>query len=244
MSDLSLIDVVVVAEVRLNRDGLARALDGADGLRVTATAIRCAELPTEALDGRSPVLVLDVPTPVPELRWVTAWLPRLRPIVLGVRDEAEIISYAEAGAVGYLPCDGTIADLVGLIEAVARGELLCSPRVAHALIRQVATLAAHRAPAVLPPNPGSRRLNGLTEREQEIVRLMAAGLSNREIAGRLFIAVATVKNHVHNVLDKLDVRSRADAAAWYQLGSGRPTPAHPDGSHSGWPIRPREDGDT
>jgi DNA-binding NarL/FixJ family response regulator len=119
---------------------------------------------------------------------------------------ADIIVCAEAGASGYVTREGSLADLVTAINSAAQDELACSPKIAAALIRRVATLAAaHRDDAV-----GAR----LSRREIEIVSLIDRGLTNKEIAGRLFIALATVKNHVHNVLDKLDVQGRDEAAAW------------------------------
>ena len=99
-------------------------------------------------------------------------------------------------------------DLTSTIISVTRGELLCSPRVAATLLRRVGALAnGARAP---------HALRGLTFREREVLDLIDGGLSNKEIAVRLHIEVATVKNHVHNLLEKLHVTSRAQAAA--QLG--------------------------
>jgi DNA-binding NarL/FixJ family response regulator len=96
-------------------------------------------------------------------------------------------------------------DLTATITSVSRDELLCSPRVAAALLRRVGALAN-----------GVRRphaTDGLTSRECEILGLIKEGLSNKEIAVRLHIEVATVKNHVHNLLEKLQVASRAEAAS-------------------------------
>jgi DNA-binding NarL/FixJ family response regulator len=100
--------------------------------------------------------------------------------------------------------EGSVHDLVDAVERAARGELQCSPQVAGTLIRRLAWRAA--AGATLIPSP-------LTARESEIVRLIDEGLSNKEIAVRLGIEVATVKNHVHNLLEKLRVRRRSEAAA-------------------------------
>jgi len=104
-----------------------------------------------------------------------------------------------------VPRDGTLADLRAVIESVARGEVVCSPRIAASLLRRIADLAAERE----PPPPELR----LTSREIEIVELIDQGLSNKEIAQRLSIALPTVKNHVHSILDKLHVHRRAEAAA-------------------------------
>src|SRR5439155_827652 len=101
--------------------------------------------------------------------------------------------------------EASIDDLVTVIESVARGEAICSPRVAAGLLRRVAALAAGHG--------GDLPRAQLTNREREIVRLIDNGLSNKEIARALGIEVATVKNHVHNILEKLQVHRRGEAAA-------------------------------
>jgi DNA-binding NarL/FixJ family response regulator len=101
--------------------------------------------------------------------------------------------------------DGTVDDLVATIESASRGELRCSAKIAAALLRRVADLATER--------DISKTNARLTRREQENACLVEEGLSNKEIAARLFIEVATVKNHVHNILEKLQVRTRGEAAA-------------------------------
>jgi two-component system nitrate/nitrite response regulator NarL len=101
--------------------------------------------------------------------------------------------------------EGSIVDLVAAIDGVARGELRCSPQMAGALARRVADLAV-RAGRPAPPVQ-------LTGRQLEIVGLIAAGLSNKEIARRLCIEVPTVKNHLHTIFEKLDVHRRGEAVA-------------------------------
>jgi DNA-binding NarL/FixJ family response regulator len=149
--------------------------------------------------------------------------PGSRVIALGMGEsESEIIDCAEAGIAGYVAREGSISDLVAAIDSTIRGELPCSPRVAGTLLRRVATLAADRR----PQRPGVR----LSRRELEVVQLIDDGLSNKEIAQYLCIELATVKNHVHNVLEKLQVRRRSEAAAWMrrnQLGLQRLTRLRP-----------------
>jgi DNA-binding NarL/FixJ family response regulator len=118
--------------------------------------------------------------------------------------EESVLAFAEAGIAGYVPREGSVQDLVDAVERAVRGELQCSPQLAGAIIRRLAWRAA--AGSDFPRGP-------LTARETEIVRLIDQGLSNKEIAVRLGIEVATVKNHVHNLLEKLRVRRRAEAAA-------------------------------
>jgi two-component system nitrate/nitrite response regulator NarL len=115
-----------------------------------------------------------------------------------------VLGCAEAGVAGYVPREASLEDLVETIGCASRGELRCSPQLGVTLLRQLALRAAgvddaaSRAP--------------LTSREVEIVRLIEHGLSNKEIATRLGIQVATVKNHVHNLLEKLRIHRRAEAA--------------------------------
>ena len=133
--------------------------------------------------------------------------PSAKVVALGVPDaEKTIIACAEAGAAGYLLEHESLDDLVATIERAARGEVSCSPRIAATLFRRIGELAAER---------GVRAAEArLSPRELEIVDLIDRGLSNKEIALCLSIEVRTVKNHVHNILEKLQVRRRGEAAAW------------------------------
>lgn len=136
--------------------------------------------------------------------------PEIRVIVLGMSedDEAGIVACAEAGVAGYHLRTESLDDLFALIRRVASGESLCSPRVSAMLLRRLSALAAHR-------ESGGNDLV-LTSREAQILRMLEMGLSNRDIADRLCIAVHTVKNHVHSVLTKLGVSTRAEAAARFR----------------------------
>lgn len=146
-------------------------------------------------------------------RSLTAHLERLAvcadhlPIVaIGVgEDEEEIIALAEAGVTGYLFRNSSLAELIPVVKSAVRGETHCPPRITAALVRRVAILKTEGRP--------SRRVERLTRREYEILALIEQGLSNKEIAARLSIEIRTVKNHVHNILEKMQVRHRSEAAA-------------------------------
>jgi DNA-binding NarL/FixJ family response regulator len=116
--------------------------------------------------------------------------------------EHDVIPCAEAGVAACLPRETTLADLSATIERVAAGESNASPRVAAMLLRRIATLAERNSPEA-----------NLTAREEEILVLIDDGLSNKQIARRLSIELPTVKNHVHNILEKLHVHRRYEAAA-------------------------------
>jgi DNA-binding NarL/FixJ family response regulator len=125
--------------------------------------------------------------------------PQTRIVALGVREvEQDVLPCAEAGMAGYVPRDGSLADLVAAIESAAHGELRCSPKIAASLFRRVARLSGETR----------RPTASLTRREEEIARLIDQGLSNKQIARRLQIEVSTVKNHVHSVLKKLHATRR------------------------------------
>jgi DNA-binding NarL/FixJ family response regulator len=127
-------------------------------------------------------------------------------IALSVEEtDEELIACAEAGVAGFVRRDAAFDELTTTISSVVRGELPCSPQTAAILLRRIAQLAAERRRVTVTAR--------LTPREREIVRLIDDGLSNKEIAGRLHIELATVKNHVHNILEKLQVHGRLEAAA-------------------------------
>ncbi|TRW85598.1 response regulator transcription factor [Mycolicibacterium sp. 018/SC-01/001] len=142
------------------------------------------------------------------LRQATKVSPNVRVVVVGVseEDERNIVECAEAGAAGYHLRAESLDNLLVLIHKVAAGESSCSPEVSAILLRRLSSLASQRR------QPTTRELP-LTAREIQILRMLEAGLANRDIAERLCIAVHTVKNHVHSVLTKLGVNSRAEAAA-------------------------------
>lgn len=141
--------------------------------------------------------------------------PEVRVIVLGMSedDEAGIVACAEAGVAGYHLRTESLEDLMSLIHKVADGEASCSPRISAILLRRLSALATKRQPA-------TQELV-LTGREAQILRMLELGMTNRDIADELCIAVHTVKNHVHSVLTKLGVSTRAEAAARFRTVSLR-----------------------
>lgn len=134
--------------------------------------------------------------------------PDARTIVIGVSDddESEIVSFAEAGVAGYHMRTDSLESLLHLVHRVAHGGTMFSPKVSAMLLRRLSVLASERAPSQAAGPE-------LTARESEILAMLEVGLSNRQIAERLHIAVHTVKNHVHSLLKKLNVGSRTQAAA-------------------------------
>ncbi len=224
--------VFVIAEVRLYREGLATNLASRPNLTIVGMAGNV----TEALGllelARPDVVVLDMATRdcLQIVRAISQKAPTIKIIAFAVEEsDREVLTCAEAGVAGYVPPEGSTDELVAMIENVTRGEILCSPRMAAMLFRRLASLARG--------GPSQLGLVSLTTREREIVGLIDGGLSNKEIAVRLVIEVATVKNHVHNILDKLHVSSRGEAAERVRDGvqgsEGRSTPPN----HPGLPTR-------
>jgi two-component system nitrate/nitrite response regulator NarL len=120
-----------------------------------------------------------------------------------------VIAFAEAGVLGFVEGGASVEELRSGIECAARGEASCPPRIATTLLARLASLTGVQR--------GVSEPTGLTRRERQIVQLIAEGMSNKEIAQRLCIEVATVKNHVHNILEKLKVGRRGDAVTRFRM---------------------------
>ena len=202
-----MIKILIVSDIKFYRDGLTEVLNRYHRVEVIG-AFETIDAPLRSRKALSPdVLLLDMANAnaIADLRQAHREFPGVRIVALGVvRRDGDIIACAEAGAAGYVFRDASLDELVATIESAVRGELRCSPEMAGALLRRVANLA------------GQRTMDGdthLTRREHEILDLVDRGFSNKQIAIRLFITVATVKNHMHNILEKLGVHTRSEAAA-------------------------------
>jgi DNA-binding NarL/FixJ family response regulator len=201
------VHVLVVDDCMLFRDNLA-AVIAASGAVVGVAW----DLPTlvTAVEHTSPDIILVNIATHDSARLLDAastTFPNARLIVLGVSedDESTIVGCAEAGVAGYHTRNQSFEDLLVLMGKVASGESMCSPRVSAVLLRRLSTLASAREPV--------KKELVLTTREAQILQMLRAGMSNRDIAIQLSIAIHTVKNHVHSLLNKLGVTTRAEAAA-------------------------------
>jgi DNA-binding NarL/FixJ family response regulator len=204
------ISVFIVTEVRLYEQGLIRLFNDDPRIKVAGSASDGPPAPATITCGSEPPHVLLLDTSMPGAAGVldaVAGEPTpVRVIAIAVRNvEHEVVEWAEAGVAAIVGQEDSIDELLATIAAVADGETLCSPRVAATLLRRVATQKRERAPG--PAHAA------LTTREREIVRLIDAGLSNKEIAAVLNISLPTAKNHVHHIIEKLNVTRRAEAAA-------------------------------
>ncbi len=199
---------MVLADVRLYREGLAHLLSGHPRLTVVAAAPVNEEsllrVPAEHID----VILLEAATACETrvIEELARMAPEAKVVAYGMLDEdRQALRCAEAGAAAFVTGEATGEQLVSAILGVRRGELNCSPRVAALLVNRLRSLAQGMAPVAKHAQ--------LTPRERGIVALIDEGLSNKEIAARLGIEVCTVKNHVHHILEKLEVTRRTQAAA-------------------------------
>lgn len=203
------IRVLLAARVRLYREGLREALSRHPELELLGVCATAHELLRVARSSEpSPqVVVLDLSLcrEGPVARELISIDPSVKILALAVDDRQMdgLIECANAGVSAWVGNDATIDELVRAIEHVARGELMCSPRQAAMLYGQMAEL--------LGPLEGASGSIPLTPRERDVGALLARGMSNKGISRTLGIGLATVKNHVHNILTKLEVSSRAEA---------------------------------
>lgn len=206
------IAVLVVSPVRLHREGVALILVQ-EGITVVGTTSGGPKTVAAVAELAPDVVLLDpsAPDATETIRALASAETGVKVVVFSATDdESELIRFAEAGAAGYVGLESTRAELIAVIRSAARGELLCSPGVAGTLIRRVAALA---------PPPRADSAVRLTARERDVAQLLEAGLSNKQIARDLCIELATVKNHVHHILEKLEVERRGEAAARLRNGA-------------------------
>ncbi len=198
--------ILIVSDIRLYREGLAAVL-GSDGrLDVVGSFAGLEEALEPAHHSCPHALLFDAGSAqaLQSVRLAVTLLPNTDIIALGVsEDPADILACAEAGVSGYVCREGSIEQVVEAVLCARRRELVCSRSVAAALLERVRSLAAAST---------DMKMN-LTPRELEVVRLIDEGCSNKEIAVELRIGLSTAKNHVHNILDKLSVVQRGQAAA-------------------------------
>lgn len=202
---------MIISDIRLYREGLASVLESENGVSVVAMC-SCSANITTYLQNNNTTNVVDlllvdmVNITCKSVLQSLLDLP-LKKIALAVNETAsEVISCAEAGFSGYVSRDASIKDLVKVVCATAHGELVCSPKIAGSLLRKVNSLSGKRH-----VQSNEKRI---THREMQIAKLINKGYSNKGISKELCIEISTVKNHVHNILEKLQVRRRSEIANW------------------------------
>lgn len=226
-----MIRVLLVHEVRLMGAVLAALLEKEADLQVIGLATTLEEALAQAADG-AVVLLQATEPPATALQWMRALRqaqPAAKLVVFGLAGaEGVILLYLEAGAAGYVPAESSPADLLSTLRAVWAGTAQLPAEIVPALMARVTELAALCQATGAPPFPPAPALPELTPRERAVLDLIAQGLRNAEIAERLSVELGTVKNHVHNLLKKLNVSCRDEAAAyWVRLSAEPPAPGGP-----------------
>ncbi|SFB49071.1 two-component system, NarL family, response regulator [Nocardioides alpinus] len=203
--------VLVVDDQELFRRGLIMLLSGDTDIEVVGEAADGITATDLAVKTAPDVILLDVRMPrrtgVEACRAIKEAVPSAKIIMLTVSDEeADLYESVKNGAAGYLLKDSSIEEVAQAIRVVNEGQSLISPSMAVKLIdefKQMSKPERETGPALR-----------LTERELEVLRLVAKGLNNREVAKELFISENTVKNHVRNILEKLQLHSRMEAVMY------------------------------
>jgi DNA-binding NarL/FixJ family response regulator len=207
---MSRVRVLLVDDQTLFRAGLRTLLSTHPELEIVGEASNGQEALAVAAQTRPDVVLMDLKMPVLDgvsaTRRLRVQLPNCRVVALTTFEDDELVFEGlRAGAVGYLLKDAPVARLVEATLAAARGESVLQPSVASKVLARLSRLSE--------PAPADSGLSArLSEREQEVLRLIARGASNKEIAAALFLAEGTVKNHVTNILTKLEVGDRTQAA--------------------------------
>jgi DNA-binding NarL/FixJ family response regulator len=206
---VSQVRVLIADDQRVVREGLATILGTLPGVAVVATAADGAQAVRLAGEHRPDVVLMDLRMPgldgAAATAEIRAGLPDVQVVVLTTyADDESIFTALDAGAIGYLTKDAGREDIRRAIEAAAAGQAVLDGTVQARLVAAARTRPAR--PAALP--------DGLTEREAEVLGLIAAGSSNAEIAKRLFVTEATVKTHVNHIFAKTMSRDRAQAVAY------------------------------
>lgn len=214
-----MIRVLLADDQRVVREGLGTLLGLLDGIELVGTAADGEEAVALAAAHDPDVVLMDLRMPrcdgIEAIRRLASRGDRPRAIALTTyADDASVLGALRAGARGYLTKDAGADEILAAVRAVARGEAALDPAVQHVV---VAALAGDSAPSPELPD-------GLTPREAEVLELIAAGLSNAEIAERLVVSAATVKSHVNHLFAKAGVRDRAQAVTYaYRHGLTRST---------------------
>lgn len=213
---MEIIRVLIADDHELLRRGLAIVLDAEDDIQVVGEAKDGAEALVLAERLVPDVVLLDVQMPgtdgLAACAAIKSSLPGAKVVMLSASDsEADLYEAVKSGASGYLLKSIMPFEIPGALRAVQRGESQISPTMAAKLLTEFAALA--KGAAAPPPEPVATTPR-LTDREMEVLTLVATGMNNREIAKRLFITENTVKNHVRNILEKLQLHSRMEAVVY------------------------------
>jgi two-component system nitrate/nitrite response regulator NarL len=210
---MATLTLLIASQVRFLRESLAEILGRDGNASVVGQCADAGRAHDMSSDLCPDMLILDAALPdgLPLVRRLRAAPAGPRVVAFAISESVEsVLAWAEAGVAGYIPSTAAMADLQALIRDIDAGRQACTGTIAAGLLRRIGTN---------PPAPTPSDAPSLTPREFEIVRLISVGMSNKEIARRLNIGLATTKSHVHNVLGKLNMQRRAQAATWMNAHS-------------------------
>jgi DNA-binding NarL/FixJ family response regulator len=215
----ALISLVLIDDNRLLRDGIVAMVHRQPGLKVLAASADANEALDKVRRARPDIVLVDFGLEGHDSLSLTATVhgevPQAKVIVMGLlSSQQDVARYVLAGASGFVMKDASFEEFFTTIRAVAAGAQVLPSQLTKSLFSQIARNAAVKDEA--------RALEAvrLTSRERQVIDLLGEGLSNKEIASRLHIAVHTVKSHVHNVLEKLALHSRLEVAAFSHASGG------------------------
>jgi DNA-binding NarL/FixJ family response regulator len=213
------IALVLIDDNRLLREGLTAMIHTQPGFKVLAASADAEEALEQVREARPDVVLVDFGLEDHDSLSLTATVckevPEARVVVMGLLStQGDVADYVRAGASGFIMKNASLDEFFATIRSVAAGEQVLPLALTTSLFEQIASRAAKLPPPVIIESVR------LTQREQQVVALLGEGLSNKEIATRLHVAVHTVKSHVHNVLEKLALRSRLEVAAFMHSAKG------------------------
>lgn len=213
-----MIRVLLVNEFQLISNVIAVALEDEPDIIVAGQAASIDDALAQVIGREVDVVLVSTKLPGDDALKLTRSLtksdPEIKVLVLGLTEAKEqILPYIEAGASGYVLKDDSVEHLIECVRSAYADKAIVSPQMAAALMSRVIELARLLS-EIKPP---AYEPAGLTPREIEVLTLIEKGLTNQEIAEHLVIEVGTVKNHVHSILEKLEVGNRVDAAAYLSL---------------------------
>lgn len=219
-----LISLVLIEDNRLLREGIAAMIHTQPGFRVLAASADAEEALQKVREAKPDVVLLDFGLENHDSLSLTATVhgevPAARVIVMGLLPiQEDVANFVRAGASGFIMKDASFEEFFATIRAVANGAEVLPRALTSSLFTQIAKNIAGGAKEKIMTMEGVR----LTARESQVIGLLGEGLSNKEIAIRLHIAVHTVKSHVHNILEKLALHTRLEVAAFSHSGASPKT---------------------
>lgn len=207
------VNVFLLAENRLLREALAKIVKKKADVNVVGDASFCLQAVEQIVAAGPDVLVLDSAMYLADIEFlheVRRLLSNLKLLMIGMDpDEQTFLQAIRAGAVGYVLKDASASDVISAIRAVAQGEGICPPRLCRFMFEQMAQQSKYSTTTRV------RIQEGLTRREQQLVPMIAQGLTNKEIAKQLNLSEQTIKNHIHRIIQKVGSHDRMSVGEWY-----------------------------